>query len=107
MFLDGEQFVYKHIQRKKEGKKYFNHIIYRLKTPTPAGNKRHSVLFIFPRQHLFHLSKEKFTVLISNQSEMDIKVFIPHNAMKTKHKQKIKKTFHKKILLKNASKNVK
>ena len=43
---------------------YFNHIIYKKKMPTRAGNKHPSVQFSFHRQRLFHLSTEKCTGLI-------------------------------------------
>ena len=42
--------------------KYFNHIIYKAKMPTLAGNKHVSVHFFLHRPRLFHVSTEKVRV---------------------------------------------
>ena len=65
--------VYMPIEGTKR-EKYFNHIIYKGKMPTVAGNKQLSVHSFLHRLRLFHLSKEKYG---SELSETDIKVVIP------------------------------
>ena len=54
--------------------RYFNHINYKGKMPTVAGNK-HVSIYSFPhRPRLFYLSTKKFG---SNSSKKDIKVVFP------------------------------
>ena len=62
-FLAGNTIFYTTIQGRNR-KNYFNHIIYKGKMPTLAGNKHLSVLFFFHRPRLFHLSTEKCMGLI-------------------------------------------
>ena len=57
----GNLISYGPIQSTETGK-YFNHIIYKEKMPTPAGNKHLSVYFFFRRPRFFHLSTEKVRV---------------------------------------------
>ena len=61
--LAGNKIVYTpiHITNRE---KYFNHIIYKEKMPTLAGNKHLSVHFFLPRPRIFNLSTEKSTGLI-------------------------------------------
>ena len=59
-FLAANIIVYTPIQGTNK-EKYLNHIIYKAKMPTLAGNKHISVHFFFHRPSLFHLSTEKIT----------------------------------------------
>ena len=63
IFLAGNIIVYTPIKG-TNGKKYFNHIIYKGKLPNLARNKYLSFDFSFQKPRLFHLSTEKSTDLI-------------------------------------------
>ena len=57
----GNIIVYTPIQGTNK-EKYFNHIVYKVKMPTLAGNKHLSVHFFLPGMRLFHLLTEKVRV---------------------------------------------
>ena len=74
--------------------KHFNHIIYKGKMPTLAGNKHLAVQFFLHGARLFHFSTEKLRV--QSFKKMYIKVVIPAPTKKKFHKQNIKQVFNKK-----------
>ena len=59
--LAGNIIVYPPMQATNR-EKYFNHIIYKGKMPTLAGNEHLCVQFFLHRPRLFHLSTEKVRV---------------------------------------------
>ena len=97
--MAGNIFIYTPIQDTKR-EKYFNHNIHKGKMPTLAGNEHFSVQFFFHKPRLFHLSTEKCTSVI--RQKWTSKWLFSGRHDKKQHKQKIKRIFQTKKLLKNA-----
>ena len=62
------------------GEKYFNHIVYKGKMSTMAGNEHLSVHFFLLRLRLFHLSTQTSTGL--SRQKRTSKCFFPHRHKK-------------------------
>ena len=75
-FLDGKQDCLHHqgTVKVQSREKYFNHVIFKAKMPTLVGNEHLSVHSFPQRPHLFHFRQKLYG---PNQSELDIKVFLP------------------------------
>ena len=61
------------------GEKYFNHIIYKGKMPTPAGNEHLSIRFFFQRLRLFNLSTENVRVKSVRNGNQSVYLTRRHN----------------------------